>query len=131
MLLMDEPFGALDALTRRQMQELLTRIWEEHRLTVLFVTHDVEEAVYLSDRVVVMGIAPGCIKRTFDWALGGRATRIAFPVRRRWPCSEKCCVRSARSRSRWRLHDRRSESPRSDRGGPRRRQRCSLAPKRI
>ncbi|SEP62027.1 NitT/TauT family transport system ATP-binding protein [Faunimonas pinastri] len=66
MLLMDEPFGALDALTRHQMQELLTRIWEEHRLTVLFVTHDVEEAVYLSDRIVVMGIGPGCIKQTFD-----------------------------------------------------------------
>ncbi|CDX39403.1 ABC transporter ATP-binding protein [Mesorhizobium sp. WSM4935] len=66
MLLMDEPFGALDALTRHQMQELLTQIWEEHRLTVLFVTHDVEEAVYLSDRIVVMGIGPGRIMRTFD-----------------------------------------------------------------
>ena len=63
MLLMDEPFGALDALTRHQMQELLTRIWEEHRLTVLFVTHDVEEAVYLSDRIVAMGIGPGRIRR--------------------------------------------------------------------
>jgi NitT/TauT family transport system ATP-binding protein len=66
MLLMDEPFGALDALTRHQMQELLTQIWEEHRLTVLFVTHDVEEAVYLSDRIAVMGIGPGRIMRTFD-----------------------------------------------------------------
>ena len=66
MLLMDEPFGALDALTRHQMQELLTQIWEEHRLTVLFVTHDVEEAVYLSDRIAVMGIGPGCINRIFD-----------------------------------------------------------------
>jgi NitT/TauT family transport system ATP-binding protein len=65
MLLMDEPFGALDALTRRQMQELLTRIWEEHRLTVLFVTHDVEEAVYLSDRIEVMATAPGRIRETF------------------------------------------------------------------
>jgi NitT/TauT family transport system ATP-binding protein len=66
MLLMDEPFGALDALTRHQMQELLTRIWEEHRLTVLFVTHDVEEAVYLSDRIAVMGISPGRITQIFD-----------------------------------------------------------------
>jgi len=65
MLLMDEPFGALDALTRHQMQELLTRIWEEHRLTVLFVTHDVEEAVYMSDRILVMSIGPGRIKTVF------------------------------------------------------------------
>ncbi len=69
MLLMDEPFGALDALTRHQMQELLTRIWEEHRLTVLFVTHDVEEAVYLSDRILVMSIGPGRIRETFHVGL--------------------------------------------------------------
>ena len=62
MLLMDEPFGALDALTRHHMQELLARIWERHRLTVLFVTHDVEEAVYMSDRVAVMSNRPGRIK---------------------------------------------------------------------
>jgi NitT/TauT family transport system ATP-binding protein len=64
MLLMDEPFGALDALTRGQMQELLMQIWQEHRLTVIFVTHDVEEAVYLSDRIFVMGLNPGRIKES-------------------------------------------------------------------
>ena len=62
-LLMDEPFGALDALTRQLMQELLTNIWEQHKLTVLFVTHDVEEAVYISDRVLVMTNRPGRIKK--------------------------------------------------------------------
>lgn len=62
LLLMDEPFGALDALTRRTMQSLLTEVWEEHKLTVLFVTHDIEEAVYLSDRVVVMSQNSGAFK---------------------------------------------------------------------
>jgi NitT/TauT family transport system ATP-binding protein len=63
-LLMDEPFGALDALTRRQMQELLTEIWEHNRLTVLFVTHDIDEAVLLSDRVLVMTPRPGRLQAT-------------------------------------------------------------------
>ena len=69
LMLMDEPFGALDALTRVQMQELLTGIWEQHKLTVVFVTHDVEEAVFLSDRVIVMRSNPGTIKATYSMNL--------------------------------------------------------------
>lgn len=65
-LLMDEPFGALDAITRRQMQELLIKIWEKHRLTVVFITHDVEEAIYLSDRIVLLSVKEKGIKQIFD-----------------------------------------------------------------
>ncbi len=65
-LLMDEPFGALDAQTRLFMQELLLEVWEKQRTTVLFVTHDVEEAVLLSDRVVAMSARPGRVKSQIE-----------------------------------------------------------------
>jgi NitT/TauT family transport system ATP-binding protein len=61
-LLMDEPFGALDTQTRTVMQEILTNMWQQFRISVLFVTHDIEEAVFLSDRIYVMTARPGRIK---------------------------------------------------------------------
>lgn len=60
-ILMDEPFGALDAQTRSEMQQLLLKIWDETASTILFVTHDVEEAIYLADRIFIMSAHPGTI----------------------------------------------------------------------
>ena len=69
LLLMDEPFGALDAQTRNLMQGELLRIWQEEHISALFVTHSVDEAVYLADRVVVLSARPGTVKEIFDVAL--------------------------------------------------------------
>src|SRR5262245_59920537 len=70
-LLMDEPFAALDALTRDAMQQLLAEVWRETRKTVIYVTHNVAEAVYLADRVIVMSPHPGTVK-----------TEVAIPLAR-------------------------------------------------
>jgi NitT/TauT family transport system ATP-binding protein len=65
-LLMDEPFGALDAQTRLQMQELLLSVWERFRKTIVFITHDMDEAILLSDVVYVMSARPGRLRRRID-----------------------------------------------------------------
>jgi NitT/TauT family transport system ATP-binding protein len=70
LLLMDEPFGALDAITREKMHEFLLDIWDQHRTTIIFVTHDIEEAILLGDRVAVMGGKPPGIGEVIDIPLG-------------------------------------------------------------
>ncbi|MFC7009116.1 ABC transporter ATP-binding protein [Halalkalicoccus salilacus] len=65
-MLMDEPFSALDALTKEIMQERLIEVWERDNRTVLFITHDVEEAIFLADRVVIMTARPGGVKDVID-----------------------------------------------------------------
>ena len=64
-LLMDEPFGALDAQTRYAMEKELLAMWEKEKRTVIFVTNNIEEAIYLGDRVIVMSKLPGKIKKEF------------------------------------------------------------------
>ncbi|MBW2028819.1 MAG: ABC transporter ATP-binding protein [Deltaproteobacteria bacterium] len=66
LLLMDEPFGALDAMTRDEMNVWLQKIWTEKTKTVLFVTHDIAEAVFLSDRILIMSPRPGTVKEVLD-----------------------------------------------------------------
>ena len=65
-LLLDEPFGALDSLTRSEMQDFLLEIWDRFRRTVIFITHDIREAIYLSDRIHVMTARPATIRDTFE-----------------------------------------------------------------
>ncbi|MDR0954106.1 MAG: ABC transporter ATP-binding protein [Rikenellaceae bacterium] len=84
MLLMDEPFGALDVITRARMQDELIRIWQTCAKTIVFVTHDIDEAVYLADRVVIMAPDPGRIKavKTIDLGRGRDRTSVRFMAER-------------------------------------------------
>lgn len=68
-MLMDEPFGALDSLTRRNLQDELLRIWMKFKKTIIFVTHSIEESIYLADRIVVMTYRPGQIKKIVNVAM--------------------------------------------------------------
>jgi NitT/TauT family transport system ATP-binding protein len=79
-LLMDEPFGALDAQTRNIMQSELLRIWSEEKKTVVFVTHSVDEAIYLADRIVIMSARPGKIKDVIDIPLARPRNRTSSEV---------------------------------------------------
>ena len=72
MLLMDEPFASLDAMTRRKMQQELLAIWEATRKTILFVTHSIQEAVLLGDRILVLSAGPGRVKRILENPAAGR-----------------------------------------------------------
>ena len=83
MLLMDEPFASLDALTRRRMQEELLGIWETTGKTILFVTHSIEEAALLGDRILILSAGPGRVRRVVDnRAAGQRETEAARDVQR-------------------------------------------------
>jgi NitT/TauT family transport system ATP-binding protein len=66
MLLMDEPFGALDAQTRCQMQSYLLQIWKQVDITILFITHDLDEAVYLADRILILDAHPGRVRELME-----------------------------------------------------------------
>ncbi|OBZ19630.1 sulfonate ABC transporter ATP-binding protein [Bacillus sp. FJAT-27264] len=78
-LLLDEPFGALDAFTRNHMQEALLDIWRSNRTTMLLVTHDIDEAIFLADRIVVMQSKPGRVKEIIPISLQHPRSRVSGP----------------------------------------------------
>lgn len=76
-LLMDEPLGALDAMTRMNMQDEIERIWQKKRKTIIFVTHDIEEAVFLADRIIIMTPSPGKVKMVMEVPLARKRDRTS------------------------------------------------------
>jgi len=97
-LLMDEPFGALDAQTRSMMQENLLQIWSEFGITVIFVTHDIDEAVFLADRVVVMSASPGKLIADINVNLP-RPRHVSMMVSEEYVAIKKQCMELIRSES--------------------------------
>lgn len=98
-MMLDEPFAALDAQTRLQMQEMLLELWNGLKMTIVFVTHDVDEAILLSDRVVVMSRRPGRIRADFEVPLA--RPRIADQLTSaEFNRLEKCCLEVLREESR-------------------------------
>jgi ABC-type nitrate/sulfonate/bicarbonate transport system ATPase subunit len=78
-LLLDEPLGALDQFTRMQMQDEVLRVWQARRTTMLLVTHDIDEAIYMSDRIAIMTPRPGRIERILDVPLARPRQRNSAP----------------------------------------------------
>lgn len=76
-IFMDEPFGALDAMTRMNMQDEISNIWDKRKKTIIFVTHDIEEAVFLADRIVIMTPGPGKIKSIINVPMGRKRDRTS------------------------------------------------------
>jgi NitT/TauT family transport system ATP-binding protein/sulfonate transport system ATP-binding protein len=74
-LLLDEPLGALDAFTRMNLQDEILRIWQERRTTMVLVTHDIDEAIYMSDRIAIMSSRPGAIEQVLNVPLGRPRSR--------------------------------------------------------
>ena len=97
-LLMDEPFGALDAQTRVMMQENLLQIWSEFRITVMFITHDIDEAVFLADRVLVMSASPGRIIADIDIKLP-RPRNLEMTTKGEFIEAKKQCIDIIKSES--------------------------------
>lgn len=97
-LLMDEPFSALDANAREHLQDELLRIWQQHRCTVLYVTHSVEEAAYLADRVLIMGPPPNSVRIDLPLTLPRPRRRLSPEMQeltqelRAWLDRLPCCV---------------------------------------